>query len=131
MKKLLFLFFALSMMQISGQDLKSISNSATATSGSMIETLASDQAKSLTKKLNLNEAQQDVVSNMVLTHLKSDKFKSVLATIDTDKMSSSNQSSAVTNQIQNTLLLDKDFQKGMSYILSPEQKKAMQDITPK
>jgi hypothetical protein len=51
MKKLVFLLFVFSVFQVSGQDLKSLSKSVSASGSSMIEGLAADQVKSLTKKL--------------------------------------------------------------------------------
>lgn len=57
----LFLFFACSMMQISAQDLSIMAKSDSYSGNSMIEYLAVEQVKSLTKKLNLNENQQKQV----------------------------------------------------------------------
>lgn len=131
MKKLLFLFLAFSMMQVSGQTLSSLSKSATSSSSSMIESLASDQVKSLTKKLNLNEKQQEQVSGLVVSQLKSEKFQKILGNINADKLMASGETKELNDQVQNTLLLDKDFQKGMSSVLDEEQMKTMTGMTPK
>ena len=131
MKKLLFLFLALGMMQVSGQNLTSLSKSATSSSNSMIESLATDQVKSLTKKLNLNESQQEQVSGLVVSQLKSEKFQKLLSGIGVDKLSGSGVSEKTNKQVQNTLLLDKDFQKGMGSILNEDQMKAMESYMPK
>lgn len=125
MKKVLFLFFALSMIQVSGQDLKSLTGSATSSSSSMIEGLASDQVKSLTKKLNLNESQQNQVSGLVVSQLKSEKFQKMIGGLNADKLMGSSDKGSQTEQISKTLMEDKDFQKGMNSILDDKQKKAM------
>ncbi|WP_250433079.1 hypothetical protein [Hanstruepera flava] len=131
MKKLLFLFLAFSVMQVSGQTLSSMSKSTTASSSSMIEGLAANQVESLAKKLNLNETQQKQVSGLVVSQLKSEKFQKMLSGIGADKLIGSGETSKVDEQVQNALLLDKDFQKGMSSVLDDKQMKAMNGFTPK
>ena len=131
MKKLVFLFFALSMMQISAQDLSSMAKSDASSSNSMVESLAADQVKRLTKKLNLNEAQQEQVSGLVVSQLKSEKFQKLLGNVASDKLTVSRDSNNQTNNIQNALLLDKDFQNDMSSVLDDEQMKTMKSYMPK
>ena len=52
MKKLLLIAIALVGMQLSAQNLTSLSSAASSESSSMIDKLASDQVKKLTKQLN-------------------------------------------------------------------------------
>lgn len=131
MKKLLFLFFAFCMMQVSAQTLSSVSKSTTSSSSSMIEGLAADQVKNLTKKLNLNESQQEQVSGLVVSQLKTEKFQKILKNVGADKLLGSGDSSKVTNQVQNALLTDPNFKKDMDSILDDEQMRAMDGYTPK
>ncbi|WP_223032842.1 hypothetical protein [Hanstruepera marina] len=131
MKKLLFLFLAFGMMQVSGQTLSSLSKSATSSSSSMIESLAENQVESLTKKLNLSESQQKQVSGLVVSQLKSEKFQKMLSGIGADKLIGSGETSKVDEQVQNALLLDKDFQKGMSSVLDDKQMETMKGYMPK
>lgn len=131
MKKLLFLFFAFGMMQISAQDLSSMSKSDASSSNSMVEGLAADQVKSLTKKLNLNEAQQEQVSSLVVSLLKSKKFKKIISNSGTDKLSSSKDSSNQTDKIQLALLSDESFQNEMIPILDEIQMINMKKIIPR
>ena len=131
MKKLVFLFFAFSMMQMSGQDLKSLSKSAMSSGTSMIEGLAVDQIKSLTKKLNLNESQQKQASDLVVSQLKSEKFQKLIGGIGGNALTSSGKEDSSTDKIQSALMNDKDFQNGMGEILDEEQMKKMQTYIPK
>lgn len=131
MKKLLFLFFAFSMMQVSGQTLSSVSKTTTSSSSSMIESLASDQVKSLTKKLNLNEAQQEQVSGLVVSQLKTEKFQKLLKNVGADKLLGSGDSSKVNEQVQNALLTDQTFKKEMSSVLDDKQMNTMESYMPK
>jgi hypothetical protein len=131
MKKLVFLFFAFSMMQMSGQDLKSLSKSAMSSGTSMIEGLAVDQIKSLTKKLNLNESQQKQASDLVVSQLKSEKFQKLIGGIGGNALTSSGKEDSSTDKIQSALMNDKDFQNGMGKILDEEQMKKMQTYIPK
>ncbi|MCX7546847.1 hypothetical protein OS188_02650 [Xanthomarina sp. F1114] len=127
MKKLLFLFFAFGMMQVSAQDLNSLSKSG-ASSTSMIESLASDQVKSLTKKLNLNEKQQEQVSGLVVSQLRSDKFQKLIGSFGADKLMSSN--SDQTENLQAALLGEESFQKDMSSVLDKKQMEKMKSLIP-
>ncbi|GGG41003.1 hypothetical protein [Bizionia arctica] len=133
MKKLVFLFFAFAMMQVSAQNLSSIASSAS--SGSMIENLASDQVKNLTKKLNLSESQQQLVSGLVVSQLKSEKFQKLLGSLGADKlMGSSNTSDNTaeqTDKIQSALLGDEGFQKEMGSVLDKKQMETMKSYIPR
>ena len=131
MKKLLFLFFAFCMMQVTGQTLSSATKMATSSSSSMLEGLAADQVKSLTKKLNLNEAQQEQVSGLVVSQLKTEKFQKLIGSIGGSALSSSSKENDTTDKIQSALLNDQDFQKGMGSILDEKQMKTMDSYRPK
>jgi hypothetical protein len=131
MKKLLFLFFAFSMLQMSGQNLKSLSKSALSSSSSMIEGLAADQVKSLTKKINLSESQQKQASDLVVSQLKSEKFQKLIGGIGGSALMGSSEEGKSTDEIQSALMNDKDFQDGMGKILDEEQMKKMKANTPK
>lgn len=131
MKKLLFLFFTFCMMQVNAQTLSSVSQSATSSSSSMIESLAADQVKNLTKKLNLNESQQEQVSGLVVSQLKTEKFQQLLKNIGADKLLGSGDSSKVNEQVQNALLTDQTFKKDMGSVLDDKQMKTMDGFTPK
>jgi hypothetical protein len=125
MKKILLFLFTLCIFQVSAQDISSLKNSATTSSSSMIENLAVDQVKSLTKKLNLNETQQAQVSDLVIGQLKSDKFQKLIGSMGTDKLLSSNSSN--TDKLQNALIADKDFQKDLKSVLDEEQTKKLNE----
>lgn len=131
MKKLLFLFFAFCMMHVSAQTLSSVSKSATSSSSSMIQGIAADQVKNLTKKLNLNESQQEQVSGLVVSQLKTEKFQKLLKNVGADKLLSSGDSDKVTEQVQNALLTDSDFRKEMGTVLDDKQMKTMEGYMPK
>ena len=125
MKKILLFLFALSIIQVYAQDLSSIKNTATTSSSSMIEKLAADQVKSLTKKLNLSETQQAQVSDLVIGQLKSDKFQKLIGSMGSDKLLSANSSN--TEKLQNALIADKDFQKDLKSVLDEEQTKKLNE----
>ncbi|TYA53166.1 hypothetical protein [Formosa maritima] len=131
MKKLLFLFFAFSMMQVSAQNLSSMSKSVSSSTSSLIENLASDQVENLTKKLNLNEKQQKQVSVLVVSQLKSEKFQKMIGSLGTDKLMGSGDKSDQTEKIQSALMSDDNFQKGMSTILDEKQMETMKKYIPK
>src|SRR5690606_30330258 len=115
MKKLLFLFFACSMMHISAQDLSTMAKSDSSSGNSMIENLAADQVKSFTKKLNLNEKQQEQVSGLMVS-------------LGADKLMGSSDN---TDRIQSALLSDESFQKEMGSILDEKQMETMKTYIPK
>jgi hypothetical protein len=131
MKKLVFLLFVFSVFQVSGQDLKSLSKSVSASGSSMIEGLAADQVKSLTKKLNLNASQQEMVSGLVVSQLKTDKFQKIIGSLGENSLMNSGDSNATTKKIESALLNDQDFQKGMGSIVDDKQMKTMETYIPK
>jgi hypothetical protein len=135
MKKLIFLFFAFTVMHVSGQNLKSLSKSVTSAGGPMIEGLAADQVKSLTKKLNLNESQQEMVSGLVVSQLKSEKFQKLIGNLGGNSMMNSMMNSsdkdATTKKIESALLNDQEFQNGMSSIIDENQMKTLETFIPK
>ena len=131
MKNLIFLFFAFTVMHVSGQNLKSLSKSVTSAGGPMIEGLAADQVKSLTKKLNLNESQQEMVSGLVVSQLKSEKFQKLIGNLGGNSMMNSSDKDATTKKIESTLLNDQEFQKGMSSIIDENQMKTLETFIPK
>ncbi len=123
MKKLLFICLAFVAVQVSGQDLKAMAGSAMGgDTSSIIDSFAADQVKSLTKKLNLSDAQQEQVSGLVVSTLKSDKFKSMLGDLDPSSLLGSSDKK---KEVQNALMQDSDFKEGMNEILTDDQKKKM------
>ena len=80
MKKLIILFVILAAFSVEAQSLKTLTDKVETTAApldqsSFIDKLAGDQVKKLTKKLNLSDAQQTQVSDLVVSQLKSDKFQ--------------------------------------------------------
>ncbi|MCO4822513.1 MAG: hypothetical protein KC469_10625 [Flavobacteriaceae bacterium] len=123
MKKLLFICFAFIAIQLSAQDLNSMAGSALGgDTSSLIDGFAADQVKSLTKKLNLSEAQQEQVSGLVVSTLKSDKFKKLLGNLDPSALMGSSDKKA---EVKDALMKDENFKKGMNDILTDEQKTKM------
>lgn len=131
MIKLLFLFFAFSLLQVSAQNKTSTLQSETSTTSSMLESLATDQVTNLNKILNLNKTQEEQVSGLVMSQLKSIKFQNLLGSIDRDAYMKSENNDELTEKVQNRLFLDKDFQKSMASVLDEEQLKIMTRYTPK
>jgi len=130
MKKLLFLFCAFAMMQVSAQNLSSISKSNASSSGSMIEKLAAEQVKSLTKNLNLNEKQQEQVSGFVVGQLKSEKFQKLIASSGAEELGSEESQAKQADAIQATLLGEESFQKEMSSVLDAKQMESFKRSIP-
>lgn len=123
MKKLLFICFAFVAFQASSQDLNSMASSAMGgDTNSLIDGFAADQVKSLTKKLGLSDTQQEQVSGLVVSTLKSDKFKKLLGNLDPSALMGSSDKKA---QVQEALMKDESFKKGMNDILTDEQKMKM------
>jgi hypothetical protein len=131
MKKLVFLFFVFAVCKVSGQDLKSLTKSVSASGSSMIEGLASDQVKSLTKKLNLNTSQQEMVSELVVSQLKTEKFQKIIGSLGGNSLMNPSDNDATTKKIESALLNDQNFQKGMSSIVDKNQLKTMETYIPK
>jgi hypothetical protein len=97
----------------------------------MLEGLAADQVKSLTKKLNLSDAQQEQVSGLVVSQLKTEKFQKLIGGLGGNALASAGKEDKTTDKIQSALLNDEDFQKGMGSILDEKQMKAMDSYRPK
>lgn len=127
MKKLLILFFALGAMPVMGQNVTPLSQSS---SKSMLEVLAEDQVQILTSRLSLNEQQQQQVSVLVLGCLKSEKFQKLLGEKEEGSLLNSDEDGTHSEKIQNNLLLDNEFQKGMKPILNEDQIKTMSRYIP-
>ena len=127
MKKLLILFFVLGVMPVMGQNVTPLSQSS---SKSMLEVLAEDQVQILTSRLSLNEQQQQQVSVLVLGCLKSEKFQKLLGAKEEGSLLNSDEDGTHSEKIQNNLLLDNEFQKGMKPILNEDQIKTMSRYIP-
>ena len=125
MKKLLFVFIALAVAQVSAQEIKSVKTAEKAMSAptskmqadGMIEQLASSQTKSLAKKLALSDAQSEQVSELVVRHLKSPKMQEMLAMYSPEKYLGDSGTAA----IQSFLFKEKSFTGGLGKILNEEQ----------
>jgi len=135
MKKLSILCIVFFTMQISAQDLNSMVSKGESmtsdanSSSSMIESFAGDQVKVLTKKLNLSEPQQEQVSGLVVSQLKSDKFKKLIGGLGADKLLDSGSSKKEqSKQITKALYEDPEFKKEMSSILNDEQNEKMKSL---
>ncbi|PNQ75260.1 hypothetical protein C1T31_03770 [Hanstruepera neustonica] len=115
-------------MPVMGQNITPLNQSA---GKSMLEVLADDQVQILTSRLNLNEKQQAQVSALVLKSLKSAKFQKLLGVKGEGSLSNADSIGTQSEKIQNTLLLDKDFQKDMSSVLDDKQMETMKDYMPK
>ncbi len=125
MKKLLFVFIALAVAQVSAQEIKSVKSTEKAMtsqtskmqSDTMIEQLASSQTRSLAKKLALSDSQSEQVSNLVVTHLKSPKMQEMLAMYSPEKYLGDSGTAA----IQSFLFKEKSFTNGLGKILNEDQ----------
>ena len=131
MKKLLILLLLVSVsIHTYSQDLNSLTKKATesTSSSSLIDKLAGDQVKKFTKKLNLNEAQQEQVSSLVVSQLKSDKFGKLINGFSPDKLLGSGSKEEQSDKLTKALASDPEFQKGMGDILNDEQKATMESL---
>ena len=109
-------------ISLSAQDLKNMAATADAmSSNSMIDQLADSQIKSLAKKFNFSDAQAEKASAVVKEVMKSPKFQSMMAEYSPDKL----LAGSGTDMIQNALLGDKSFLKGMKGIASKDQMSMM------
>jgi len=138
MKKLIILLLAFVTMQVSSQSLESLSSKATdvtkevpTSSSSFIDKIAGDQVKKYTKKLNLSEAQQSQVSDLVVSQLKSEKFSKLIGGLSPDKLLSSGSKEENSAKLTDALANDPDFKNGMDSILDDEQKAKLIASTPK
>ena len=124
MKKMLLLCLVFVSFQMSAQDLKSMASDSLSRdkTSSLIDKFASDQVKSLAKKLNLSSSQQEQVTSLVTNTLKSDKFKSMLGDLDPSALLGSSKKK---EEVQKALMDDEGFNKGMDKILDDDQKKKL------
>ena len=129
MKKLVFLFFAFAVMQVSAQKLSSSENNASS-NRSTVENLAANQLKDLTQILDLNEKQQSQVSLFIVNQLKSNKFQNLVSGIGSDKATGPDDEIEQTGEIGAALLLDDSFQKEINSVLNEKQKLALIRYTP-
>ena len=129
MKKLVFLFFAFAVMQVSAQKLSSSENNASS-NRSTVENLAANQVKDLTQILDLNEKQQSQVSLFIVNQLKSNKFQNLVSGIGSDKATGQDDEIEQTGEIGAALLLDDSFQKEINSVLNEKQKLALIRYTP-
>jgi hypothetical protein len=124
MKKLIILFLALAAFSVEAQNLKTLTDKVEKTTesvdqSSFIDKIASDQVKKWTKKLNLSEAQQSQVSSLVVSQLKSEKFKNLIGSFSPEQLLSGGAKDKVSDALKN----DDDFKSGMDKILTDDQKK--------
>jgi len=134
MKKLIMLFLAFVTMQVSSQNLESLSSKATeaTSSSSLIDKLAGDQVKKLTKKLNLSDSQQEQVSGLVVSQLKSEKFSKLISDFSTDKLlGSSSSKEEKSDKLTEALANDPDFKSKLTPILDEEQNAKFLKSSPK
>tara|TARA_R110002012_G_scaffold17930_5_gene66738 strand:+ start:46850 stop:47242 length:393 start_codon:yes stop_codon:yes gene_type:complete len=129
MKKLLLIVLALVSMQLTAQNLKSLSSAATGESSSIIDQLAGDQVKKFTKKLNLNEEQQNMASDLVVSQLKSPKFQKLMG--DSAGKLLGSGSSDKSEDITKALLAEPEFQKKMTEVLDEKQEQEFNKMIPR
>lgn len=123
MKKLIILFVTLAVFSVEAQSLKTMTDKVEKTAGSadqssFIDKFAGDQVKKLTKKFNLSEKQQSQASELVVSQLKSDKFKKLIGNFSPAQLLAGGASKDVSKALKN----DESFKSGMSDILTDEQK---------
>lgn len=124
MKKLLILCFALAASTVAAQSMNDMASAASAmSSDDLIGQLVGDQVKSLAQKFNLSEAQAGQASAVVEKALKSPKLKSMLGKYSPDQL----LAGSGTDMIQNALLGNKKFLKGMKGIVSEDQMDLMEE----
>ncbi|OBX21503.1 MULTISPECIES: hypothetical protein [Bizionia] len=128
MKKLLVIVLALIGMQLSAQDLNSLSSTTSSESSSMIDKIAGDQVKKFAKKLNLNESQQKMASDLVVSQLKSPKFQKLIGDSASKLLESG--SSDNLDGISRALLDEPKFQNDMKKVLDDDQKKEFSKMLP-
>jgi hypothetical protein len=126
MKKIIIILLSLAAFSAEAQSLKTLTDKAEETTksvdqSSFVDKFAGDQVKKLTKKLNLSEKQQSQASDLVVSQLKSDKFKKLIGSFSPEKLLSGGANKEVSKALAN----DADFKSGMDEILTDEQKKKM------
>jgi hypothetical protein len=124
MKKIIILFVALATFSVEAQSLKTLTDQVEKTTesvdqSSFIDKFAGDQVKKWTKKLNLSEAQQSQVSSLVVSQLKSEKFKNLIGSFSPEQLVSGDATDKVSDALKN----DAEFKSGMDEILTEDQKK--------
>ena len=118
MKKLICLLFILAGTTLAAQSMDNMAAAADAvTSDQMIDQLAGEQIKSIAKKFNLTDAQAEQATAVVQEVMKSPKFKEMLGKYSADQL----LAGSGTDMIQNALLGNKGFMKGMKGVVSEGQ----------
>ena len=123
MKNSLIVLSLIFAFNLSAQDLKSLTKSATSGTEevgktSFIEKFAGDQVKKLTKKLNLSEQQQTQVSDLVVSQLNTEKFQNLINSFSPAQLMGSSTQSKIADKLMNT----KDFKSGLDKVLNEKQK---------
>ena len=123
MKNSLIVLSLIFAFNLSAQDLKSLTKSATSGTEevgktSFIEKFAGDQVKKLTKKLNLLEQQQTQVSDLVVSQLNTEKFQNLINSFSPAQLMGSSTQSKIADKLMNT----KDFKSGLDKVLNEKQK---------
>jgi hypothetical protein len=132
MKKLIILFVTLAVFSVEAQSLKTMTDKVEKTTGSadqssFLDKFAGDQVKKLTKKFNLSEKQQSQASELVVSQLKSDKFKKLIGSFSPAQLLSGGAKEDVSKALKN----DESFKSGMSDILTDEQKSKAKETKTK
>ena len=123
MKNLIVLFTILVAFSVEAQSLKTMTDkvekeASSVDQSSFLDKFAGDQVKKYTKKLNLSEAQQSQVSNLVVSQLKSPKFQKLMGSFSPEQLLSGGASKDISEVLEN----DNDFKSSMGNILTDEQK---------
>ena len=126
MKKLVILFVLLVAFGVEAQSKKTMTDKVKAESVStsqstFLDQFANDQVKKFTKILKLSEQQQSQVSDLVMTQLKSPKFKKLIGSMSSEKLSSGAANKDFSVALEN----DTDFKNSMNFILTDDQKVKM------
>jgi len=124
MKNTLILLSLIFAFNLNAQDLKSLSKSVdevseTKEKTSLIEKLATDQVQKLTKKLNLSEKQQTLVSDLVVSQLKTQKFQKLINSFSPSQL----MGGKAQSKIAESLMGSKSFTSGLDKVLTKDQKK--------
>jgi len=111
---------------LNAQDLKSLTKSASETTEevgktSFIEKFAGDQVKQLAKKLSLSDKQQTMVSDLVVSQLKTEKFQNLISSFSPSQL----MGSKAQTKIADSLMKSEGFNSGLDKVLSDEQKKML------
>ena len=127
MKKLVILFVLLVAFGVEAQSKKTMTDkvkveSVSASQITFLDQFANDQVKKFTKILKLSKQQQSQVSDLVMTQLKSPKFKKLIGSMSSEKLSSGAANKDFSVALEN----DTDFKNSMNVILTEDQKVKMQ-----